>query len=153
MESLSSRAVRTALLLSGLAVAGGAIALTASVGDPISPLFQHAFAGPILLAIVAWGIVAIGVRWVRFGRSKKNPLGPTASSVWVCVYLVLLIAVFADLAFLVIALTLGLDAEVRGALIRSLIFLVLLYGVTSMLGTALFNSLVAVSSNRTPRPD
>jgi hypothetical protein len=140
-----------ALVVAGaLLLAGGALYLSITQGDPISPLFRHVLTIEVMAALVVWFTAAWTARRFTVGRLPKLQLG-SAGLLWGGSRVALLIATVLLLIGWLAALALGI--AVQTAFLRAAVLLLVVTAFTGIAGGAFFNSILAIRHRRVQTPE
>jgi hypothetical protein len=150
MQTRPSPKSALALVVGGaLLLAGGALYLTVSRSDAVSPLFQHVLTIQIIIALAVWFAAARVARRFTVGKLQKLPLSPGAV-IWGSSRLALLLATVLLMIGWLAALILGLAVET--AFVQAVVLLLIVTAFTGMEGGAFLNSILAIRHCRAHTP-
>ena len=126
----------------GLLLAIGAVFLTVTRGDPISPLFRHPLTVQIIVGLLTWSLLAWTARLLIVGKLRKLRLNSMAAFIWGGSRLALWLATLTVLVSWLATLALGLLVET--ALARATVLLVMVTAFMGIIGGAFFNSTLVI---------
>ncbi len=145
----AARPVLALVISVALLLASGALLLTFTQGDSVSPLFGHVLTVQVILALVVWSLVAWGVRRLVIGKLPKMRLNSRAAFIWGGFRVALLIATVTLMVCWFAALALGLAAET--AIVRAVVLLLVVTAFTGITAGASFNSMLVLKRWRDRR--
>jgi len=135
-------------MVGAILLAGGALTVTLGRTDAVGSLFEQVLTIPIIVAILAWNVLAWWIRRLIVGRVNDLRLSST-TALWIGTRMSLMIAGITVLIAGLIAMAFGL--EIAAALIRAMVLLAFAAAFTGIVGGAWFNSVLAVRHWRAHR--
>lgn len=146
---LPPRLLIASVVVAGLCVASGAVFFSATEVDPIGPLFHQALTGQIIVGLLAWSLLALGLRWLLLGRLPKMPISFVPGLIWGGFRIALLVATVIVIVVWLAALVLGL--AVATTFFKALVLILMFSAFTGIAGGAFINSILAMGELRRRR--
>jgi len=151
MSTRPSAKLTLALVIAGaLLLAGGALYLAITEGDPVSPLFRHVLTLEVMGTFLVWFTVAWAARRFTVGKLPRLQLN-SAGVIWGGSRVALLIATVLLMIGWLAALAFGLAVQI--AFVRAVLLLVVVTAFTGMAGGAFLNSMLAFRHWRVQTPE
>ncbi|HEX8214224.1 MAG TPA: hypothetical protein VF582_01995 [Allosphingosinicella sp.] len=138
------------MIASAILLAGGALYLAITRGDPLSPLFRHGRTIEIIAVLLLWSMAALAVRRFTVGRLPELQLN-LPGVIWGGSRVALLIATVLLMVGWLAALAFGLTVQV--AFLRAVVLLLVVTFFTGIAGKAIINSLLAIRHWRGGTPE
>ncbi len=139
---ISPRSAFAFIIGGAILLAGGALSLTFTSGDAVSPLFEHVLTIQVIAFLLVWYFLAWSARRLIVGQLPKLRQNSSAAFIWGGSRVSLLIATVIVMIGWLVALALGL--EIAMAFVRAIVLLVVATAFTGIIGRALLNSMLAV---------
>ena len=151
MGILASAKMNLSLMIaSAILLAGGALYLAITRGDPVSPLFRHGRTIEIVAALLLWSMAAWAVRRLTVGRLPGLQLN-LPGIIWGGSRLAFLVATLLLIVGWLTALAFGLTVKVAFIQAVALLFIVTFF--TGIAGGAVINSMLAIQHWRGRKPE
>ncbi len=138
------------IIAAAILLAGGALYLAITTGDPVRPLFSHGRTVEIVAGLLLWSMAALAVRRLTVGRLPALQLN-LPSIIWGGSRFALLFAMVMLFLGWLTALAFGLTVHV--AFFQAVALLVVVTVFTRIAGDAAINSMLAIRHWRGRKPE